>query len=72
MLGEKIMAISMSIYNETYNTTRTISVDFIADLTAFSGGGDPNTVQYFFKITTSAKDTSNISYPPIYVFQILG
>lgn len=61
------MAISISIYDETNKTTRVISVDFLADLAAFTGGSDPNTVQYFFKITTASKDTSNLSYAPIYI-----
>jgi len=61
------MAISIQIYDETNKTTKLISIDFFADLAAFTAGSDPNEVQYYFKITTSAKDTSNLSYTPIYI-----
>lgn len=61
------MSINIQIFNSTYNRTLTVSVDFLADLVAFPEGSNINEIQYFFKISTTARDTSNKSFAPVYV-----
>jgi len=59
------MAINMQIYSNVYNTTKTISIDFVANIAAIVD--DPSVddeTRYFFKLTTNAKDTSNLSFAP--------
>ena len=59
------MAISLQIYSNAYNTTKTVSMDFVANIATIEDDPavDDNT-RYFFKITTSARDTSNLTYTP--------
>lgn len=57
------MAINLQIYSNAYNTTKTITVDFVADVaTIIDDSSIDDTTRYFFKLTTSAKDTDNLSY----------
>lgn len=59
------MAISLQIYNNVYNLTKTVAVDFIANVATFTN--DPSaddTPRYFFKFTTGARDTNNLPYSP--------
>ena len=57
------MAISVQIYDETSNSQRSVDIDFINDIISTSAINTP-TVQYFFKFTTGAVDTSDIGYSP--------
>lgn len=57
------MSVNIPIYNNTNGTTRTISFEFASSVLAYSGGADPTT-DFYFKITTSARDTDNNNYPP--------
>ena len=57
------MAINVSIYSNGNNKTQTVSVDFAADFLAASLTGVSNELQYFFKFTTSAKDSGAKSFP---------
>lgn len=57
------MSISVQIYDETNNSQRSVDIDFINDIISTSAINTP-TVQYFFKFTTGAVDTSNEGYSP--------
>ncbi len=54
------MAINVSIYGNTNNITRSISIDFVAELFAESLTQTSNELEYYFKFTTSARDSNNI------------
>ena len=53
------MAISLGIYSNVNSSTRTVSVDFVADFLASSSNGVSDQTKYFFKFNTSARDTDN-------------
>lgn len=55
--------ISVQIYDETANQIRGIDIDFINEVLSTSTVNTP-TMQYFFKMTTGAVDTSSINYQP--------
>jgi len=57
------MAINLEIYDETTSRSQSISFDFSAEVLADETSA-PGTIQWFFKITTGAVDTSNIGYQP--------
>jgi hypothetical protein len=58
------MAINLSIYSNAYNTTKTVAVDFIAEIVAIEEDVTvDDTNRYFFKFTTAARDTNNTTYP---------
>lgn len=57
------MSINLSIYDETLARSQSISIDFIAEVLA-DDTSSPGTVQWFFKFTTGARDTSNLVYTP--------
>jgi len=55
------MAINFNIYSPSNITTKTVTVDFIADYLA-ANSGVSDTTKYFFKFTTSARKTDNSRY----------
>lgn len=57
------MAININVYDVTYNTTKTIAVDFIVGVIAYD---DPvsTTPIAAFKFTTSARDVNNDIFSP--------
>jgi len=59
------MAVSVPIYSNTNGTSKTVSVDFVGDILAASFDPSSNTgsVEYYFKFTTGARDTDNITLP---------
>ena len=57
------MSINVQIYDETAAALKNIEIDFLAEVLSTSTVNTP-TVQYFFKFTTGARDTSNLSYEP--------
>lgn len=58
------MAVSIQVYSNSNATTKTISVDFAADVLAASFGNTTgSTVQYFFKMSTGARDEANATLP---------
>lgn len=59
------MAINLQIYSNVYNTIKTINIDFVANIAAMSDDTSvDDETRYFFKMTTSARDTSNLTYIP--------
>lgn len=59
------MAISFQIYSNAYNKTKTVTVDFVSNIATLTD--DPTIdgdVRYFFKFTTSARDTGNVAFKP--------
>lgn len=65
------MAINLQIYSGVNNTTKTVTVDFIVNIAAFTTDSTINdSNRYFFKFTTSAKDTSNLSYTPRFTMKL--
>ncbi len=56
------MAINYSIYSNGNASSKTVSVDFSADYLASSSNGVSDAKRYFFKFTTSARDTDNNRY----------
>ena len=55
------MAINFNIYSNSNVSTKTVTVDFIADYLAANSGVSDST-KYFFKFTTSARKTDNSRY----------
>ena len=59
------MAINLQIYSNANNVSKTVVVDFVGDISALSNDVSvDDSVRYYFKFTTGAKDTSNLSYVP--------
>ena len=52
------MAINFSIYSNSNVSSKTVAVDFVADFLASSSNGVSDQTKYFFKVTSSAVDTS--------------
>ena len=63
------MAITLSIYSNVYNTTKSIIVDFqtfpIATLPHDVVADLEN--RYFIKITNTNRDTDNLTYSPVII-----
>lgn len=59
------MAINVNIYSNANNSTRTIVFDFVGEIMVPSDllGSPDHCNQYYFKISTSAKQDDNSSYP---------
>jgi hypothetical protein len=58
------MAVSIQIYSNSNATTKTVSIDFAADVLAASFGTSTGSdVQYFFKLSTGARDEANVALP---------
>lgn len=59
------MAINLQVYSNAYNTTKTIVVDFVAQVATITDDLSVNdNLRYFFKFTTGARDTSGLAYSP--------
>ena len=56
------MAINLDIYSNTNTVTKSISVDFFADLLSDSITAPSDQIVYYFKLSTSARDTANLPY----------
>ena len=56
------MAINLGIYSNGNASSKTLSVDFVADMLASSSNGVSDQTKYFFKFTTSATDTDGNKY----------
>ena len=59
------MAISLNVYSNVNNSTKSVSLDFIAETATISGDASADTGRrYFFKLTTNARDTNNLVFTP--------
>lgn len=58
------MAINIDIYSNANAVTKTITVDFFADLLSDYTTIPAVDLVYYFKLSTSARDTSNLTYGP--------
>ncbi len=56
------MAINLEIYSNANAVTRSVTVDFFADLLSDSATAASDQIVYYLKISTSARDTSNLPY----------
>lgn len=56
------MALNLQIYSNGNAKSKTVTVDFAAGILADSETGVSDAVQYYFKITSSAKNTENQGY----------
>jgi len=56
------MAINLSVYSNGNASSKSISVDFVADILASSSNGVSDQTKYFFKFTTSARNTANQTF----------
>ena len=56
------MAINLGIYSNGNASSKSITVDFVADVLASSSNGVSDEVKYFFKFNTSAKDEDNNNF----------
>lgn len=56
------MAINLGIYSNGNATSKTVSVDFVADYLASSSNGMSDRTKYFFKFSTSAKDSDGSNF----------
>ena len=55
---------TFSIYDETANKSKSITVDFLGNVLSNSSDTSTNTgLRYYFSIRTGAKDTDNIGFP---------
>lgn len=52
-----------TIYDETAEKTKTVTVEFLGNVLAGSYTVSNAGPQYYFRISTSAKDTDGISFP---------
>lgn len=66
------MAINVTVYSNGNSSSKTINVDFACELLSSSYAPLDNQIKYFFKISTTAKDTSNATYFPAKVLKGLG
>jgi len=58
------MAISIPIYSNSNSSSKTISFDFVGDILADSETfANVTSTAFYFKITTSAKQDNNVSFP---------
>lgn len=53
------MAINYTIYSNGNASSKTVTVDLASDFLASSSNGVSRTNRYFFKFTTSARDSAN-------------
>ena len=59
------MAINLKLYSNANNASKTIVVDFEGEVSALSDDVTADdTIRYYFKFTTGAKDMLNASYVP--------
>jgi hypothetical protein len=57
------MAISVAVYNSVTRTRRNVSVDFISEVLASNAAVGTPTVEWFFKFSTTTRDTGNNVIP---------
>lgn len=58
------MAVNIDIYSETEESTKRVTFDVNGNVLAPSGSGSSTTeVEYYFVLTTVARDTSNNTIP---------
>jgi hypothetical protein len=57
------MSVSIQIYNNVNNVTRTMTVDFNADVLATTANVSGTCYDYYFKFTPNANDTNNVQLP---------
>ena len=59
------MAVNVSVYSNANGTSRTISFDFVGNVLAANTEIDANAaaVEYYFKITTSARQDNSVAFP---------
>jgi len=57
------MAININIYSNANSSSKTISFDFVGDILAASDSPIDTTVDYYFKVTTGARQDNNAAYP---------
>jgi len=58
------MAVNISIYSNTSPSTKSIALSFEGEILAGSNTGALTTnIDYFFKMTTGARDTGNVQLP---------
>lgn len=58
------MAVNIQIYSNGNNSTRTVTVDFAGDVLAESYGvSNSSSIQYFFKLQTSGRDSASVALP---------
>ena len=56
------MAISLNVYSNGNASSKSINVDFVADILASSSNGVSDQTKYFFKFTTGGRDTANHAF----------
>ena len=63
---------NVAVFSNTYGTTKRIQVDFVGDILAssFDPTPDAGSTEYYFKFSTSAKDTGGNSLPVNVVKQL--
>jgi hypothetical protein len=61
---------SYKIYDETANSTKTVSVDFLANILAASEGTFESALSYYFQIKTGARTTSGDSIPNTFLMAL--
>jgi hypothetical protein len=58
------------IYDETANSTKTVTVDFLGNILAQSAGSFVSEVSYYFQVRTNARDTDGINLPEFLVMSL--
>jgi hypothetical protein len=64
------MATTYRIYDETAQSTKSVSVDFLGNILAASAGSFVSEVSYYFRIRSSARDTDGKQLPEILVMSL--
>ena len=57
------MAVSVSIYSESEETTKRLTLDFVGDILASNDQAATGETDYYFKITTTARDSGGVTLP---------
>jgi hypothetical protein len=64
------MAVTYRIYDETAQTTKSVSVDFLGNILAQSAGSFISEVTYYFRIRSSARDTNGVQLPELLIMSL--
>jgi len=64
------MAVTYKIYDETAETSKTVSVDFIGNILAQSAGSFVSELSYYFRIKTGARTTDGSRFPEILIMSL--
>jgi hypothetical protein len=59
-----------SIYNETTQTTKTVTVNFLANILAGSTAAYSSCTSYYFQVTTNVNTTDGDSIPNVLVLSL--